>query len=332
MQVFLLVLNHNGRRRLAECLPSIMNAATASKYDCQVIVVDNESTDDSIAWLQANHPDVEILKRPNQGLASFNSVVAGLDGPVAILMNNDVMINAGCIDNLVRPLIEQRDPEELAVFMTAPLCRKFDGVTYEGFRTAVRWRFGLVQATALFPDHEKTMLEPGLTASAGAIMAIDCKRFMQVRGFDPLYMPGRIEDLDLCYRGFLAGYHVLYVPEAVAWHRGMATFRKVFGEAGCDRLALRNTLLFQWKNLRHPLHWIGHLLWLPVRLLYDLLRASWVPQARKLEFWRAFLGALRRVRLAMSSHYRFKGDWRREREFFKRFSFKRMGARSAPGT
>lgn len=316
---------------MAECMPSIVNAAKASKHECSITVVDNDSTDDSIAWLKSNFPEVQVTKHPNQGMTSLNSAVASLKSSVAILMNNDVMINAGCIDALVEPLIAGQSSEEPPWFMTAPLCRKFDGVTYEGFRTAVGWRYGLVQATAFFPDHEKRILERGPTASVGAIMAVDCKRFLQLRGFDPLYLPGRIEDLDLCYRAFLAGYHVLYVPEAVVWHRGMATYRKVFGEAGCDRLATRNTLLFQWKNLRHPWHWLKHLLWLPLRLIYDLLRAMWAPKERKLEFWRAFLGAVPRIRQAVMSPYRFKGTWKREREFFKRFGFKRMGARTAPG-
>ena len=115
--------------------------------------------------------------------------------------------------------------------------------------------------------------QPGLTASAGAALAVDRRKFMALGGFDPLYLPGRLEDLDFAYRGYLSGYHARYVPASVVYHLGMASFAAAFGRAGCDHLALRNTLLFQWKNLRHPLHLGRQLLGLPLRLLADACRA-----------------------------------------------------------
>jgi hypothetical protein len=206
--------------------------------------------------------------------------------------------------------------------MTAPLCRRFDGTTYEGFRTAVRWRWGLVQATALYPGHEATIDKPGLTASAGAVMAVDRRKFAALGGFDPLYLPGRLEDLDFAFRGYQAGLVARYVPESVTWHRGMATFGDVFGADGCDRLALRNTLLFQWKNLRHPRHVARQLFCLPVRLAWDWLRAPWAPSGRRLAFTRALFGALARVGSLRTTPFRPGGTIRHEYDFFRRFDWK----------
>ena len=325
MTVHLLILNYNGRRLLPQCLPSVLEAAEQSRHRCEVVVIDNESTDDSIAWLRAHFPEVRIIGRPNRGLCSLNDVVGELPGPVAVLLNNDIKLAPDCVDPLVQPLLTGSH-----CFMTAPLCWRFDGITYEGFRTAVRWRWGLVQATALFPGHEATIRLPGPTASAGAAMAVDCRKFAELGGFDPLYLPGRLEDLDFCYRGYQAGYHALYVPDAVAYHRGMATFGPRYGVAGCDRLALRNTLLFQWKNLRHPLHVARQMIGLPLRLAWDFCRAAWVAGDRRWMFLRALIEAIGHQGWGRSTSHPATGTLRRQREFFRQFHPARMAAVTQP--
>ncbi len=330
MRIHVLVLNYNGRHLLEECLPSVVEAAQASQHACDVAVIDNASTDDSVTWLEDHFPQVEVIRRPNRGLCSFNEVVAGLEGRVAILLNNDIKLEPDAIDPWVAPLLEPKNAEESRCFMTAPLCWRVDG-DYEGFKTAVCWRWGLVQATALYPGHESTIYQPGWTASAGAALAVDRERFVALGGFDPRYLPGRLEDLDFALQGYLAGYHAQYVPEAVVWHLGMATFGRVFGQSGCDQLALRNTLLFQWKNLRHPVHLLRQLLGLPLRLAVDFVRVPWTPKEYRWAFLRALIGALRQAR-HIGRNKTPNHHIARERAFFLHFSPKHMTAAVRPGS
>jgi len=333
MDVHILVLNYNGSGLLAECLPSILDAAGASRHRCQVAVLDNQSSDDSLPWLAARYPALPVFRCPNRGLCSFNDVLPRLSGPVAVLLNNDIKLATGSIDPLVAPLDEDHAEYDPACFMTAPLCWQFDGRTYEGFRTAVGWRWGLVQATALYPGHQSDVYVPSLTASAGAAMAVDRRKFLALDGFDPRYLPGRLEDLDFAFRAYQAGYRARYVPAAVAYHRGMATFGAVFGAAGCDRLALRNSLLFQWKNLRHPWHVVRQLVGLPLRLLADVWRAPWTTHQRRWAFSKAMIGALARVARAPASDHSTPQALRRERDFFRRFHPRNMAAdRACPST
>ncbi len=326
MRVHLLVLNYRGRRLMEECLPSIVEAAACSQHKCDVQVIDNDSGDDSVAWLEDRWPQVGVIRSPNRGLSSFNEIVPALPGPVAILLNNDVKLDRQSIDPLVGPLSEP------ACFLSAPRCYQFDGETYEGFKTAVAWRWGLVQATALFPGHEPGVDVPGLTASSGAVMAVDRRKFGELGGFDPVFLPGRLEDLDFAFRGYLAGYEARYVPESLAWHLGMATFRAVFGADGCDELALRNTLVFQWKNLRHPRHWAMQLAGLSARLAADLVRARQLPPPRRWATLRAMSAALGRLRQLEPAYARPRASWRREREFFVRFHPSRMAAGALPAS
>ena len=66
----ILILNYNGRALLAECLPSIVEAAARSPVPCAVTVVDNGSTDGSLDELAQNWPKVGVLREPNRGLTS----------------------------------------------------------------------------------------------------------------------------------------------------------------------------------------------------------------------------------------------------------------------
>ncbi len=308
----ILVLNYNGEGLLAECLPSLAEAARRSPIPCGVTVIDNESTDGSLAYLAEHWPEVEVIREPNRGLASFNAVLARRSERILFLLNNDVKLEPDAI----RPLLDALDADPDALF-AAPQCWTFDGREYEGMRTRVRSRFGMVQGLSRVPDHLAHVEEPGLTASAGPILAVDRAKFLAIGGYDTLYFPGRIEDLDLGFRGWMAGWTGLYVPGSVAFHKGLGSFGPAFGASGCDRLAVRNTLLFAWKNLRGRLLF-EHLAWLPARLLDALIR-------RRTDVLRAFREAWCLRNRALERRRTHKGLWRdwskRQDAFFEQFAF-----------
>ena len=343
MQVDILVLNYNGRGLLAECLPSVLAAAGASRHECRVAVIDNDSQDGSVVWLREHFPEVRIFCCPNRGLCSLNDVLARLESPVAILLNNDVRLAQEAIDPWIAPLLEEGGAARSGCWMTAPRCYGWDG-QYEGGKTAVRWRWGLVQASGLIDGLETAAGRASETASAGSALAVDRDVFCRLGGFDPLYLPGRLEDLDLAFRPYLAGYHARYVPEAVVWHLGMGTFGPVFGQKRCRHLDLRNTLLFQWKNLRGRGAIVRQISGLAARLGADSLRAPFCQAENRWEFARALVAALGRLPLLRRSCRSEYGDgplealwrsgpsaqsrglsWRqfrrcREQEFFRRFA------------
>jgi len=306
----ILVLNYNGRALLGECLPSVVAAARAAPLPCAVSVVDNGSTDGSLEMLANDWPGVRVWREPNRGLASFNHVLPRLDESVVLLLNNDVKLDP-CA---VRPLLAAFDAHPDALF-SAPLCWAFDGRAYEGMRTRVRTRFGLVQGMSRVPGHERLIRRPDLTAAAGPVLAVDRARFLELGGYDPVFFPGRIEDLDLGFRGWMAGWKGYYVPESVAYHRGFGSFGPAFGRYGCDRLAARNTLIFAWKNLSGR-RLAGHLAWLPVRLAHALASGRTAFAAAVVEALKR-LGPVLAARKALAVG---RGSWgARQEAFFRQF-------------
>lgn len=317
MKAHLLVLSYQGRPLLAECLPSLVRAVELARTPCALSVIDNGSTDGTQEYLGARFPGVGVFHEPNRGLCSFNAVLPRVEEPVALLLNNDIKLGPSSIDPLVAVFRDRDD-----AFMSAPQCWTFDGRQYEGMRTRIRMRFGLVEASARMPGYERLIDQPGLTASAGPVLAVHRERFLELGGYDPLYLPGRLEDLDLCFRGYLAGWKAYYVPEARAYHKGGASFDAAYGRAGSDLLALRNTLLFVWKNLRGRSRLAEHVASLPVRALYSLVSSAFGAPREKAPFLAALLGALQHLRAALSARRRFvrQAHGRAgEQEFFARF-------------
>lgn len=327
MRVDLVILNYNGQVLLAECLPSLLAAAAHSQHEVSVVVIDNSSTDDSLAWLAAEYSDVIAFRRHNRGLCSYNTVLPLLAAPVAILLNNDIRLSVDAIDPLVAALASPSDQGEPCL-LAAPLCLSFDGSTYQGQQTAVRWRWGVVQATSLYEQHEVTCLQSGLTASAGAAVAVWREEFLALGGFDHRYLPGRIEDLDFAFRAYQAGYCLRHVPDSLAYHKGAATFAATFGEAGCDRLALRNTLLFQWKNLITWRHRLTQFAGGCLRIAAEIVTAPWQSSSKR---W-AYITALREAHQLHRKHHHprqqqtSRARHRAEIAYFQRFHPKRMPA------
>jgi len=278
----ILVLNYNGRDLLRDCLPSILEAADQSPIPCRVSIVDNSSSDGSADEAAARWPRLGVFRQPNRGLASFNEVLKLLDEPVVLLLNNDVKLDPGAVGPLLDAI--RRHPDAL---FSAPLCWTFDGRAYEGMRTRVRSRFGLVQGMCRVPGHERWIHQEDLTAAAGPVLAVDRRRFLELGGYDSLFFPGRIEDLDLGFRGWMAGFRGYYEPASVAYHQGFGSFGPEFGAEGCSSLAIRNSFLFAWKNLDGA-RLASHLCWIPARL------GCWLARGR-LDLIVALFEALRRV-------------------------------------
>lgn len=264
-KVSFFVLNYNGAQLLPECLPSILRSTVNTKYKTQLLVIDNQSTDSSLEVLRNQFPDIPVLSpKKNRYLCSFNEYVFTDRSDVVVLMNNDIKVEEDFLDPLVQ-LFEKKDD----AFMASSLCWDFSKKGYEGGLSVLIKKYGWWGTCSVNPfsfDHFP------YTASIGACIAFRRDRFVELGGYDDLFLPGTLEDLDICYRGWREGWKGYFVKESVIYHKGQATFKEKFGAAKIRELATRNTFLFTWKNVHDPRLLLEHFVWIPARLLYALLR------------------------------------------------------------
>ncbi len=103
----------------------------------------------------------------------------------------------------------------------------------------------------------------------------DRKKYTELNGYDDLYLPGRVEDLDLCYRGWKRGWKAYYIPESVIYHIGQATYHKMYGVRRTYVITYRNGLLFIWKNITDMRLILGkHLFLLLPRLVFSMFKGN----------------------------------------------------------
>jgi GT2 family glycosyltransferase len=288
--VCVLVVNYNGVEHLDACLSTLLRAAASCGRRCPVVLVDNRSTDESVAQTRRNFPQVDVVVAPaNDCLFSLNAVAASRTEDIVVIVNNDMRFE----ETFLAPLLEHfADP---CVFAVGAAIR-----TWEGTADTVGPRCARLEAFWFHKwwsyDRQQTALT--LEACGGAV-AYRRTMFVELGGFDPLYRPGYYEDLDLSCRGWACGWRVVYEPRSRAYHKESATMIARFGDDAKARLLYRNHLLFTLKNVGGTGFLIGFLALLPYRVLSPLLRGYGVPLAgfvRALPFVPAALARRRRSR------------------------------------
>ncbi len=216
-KVIILVLNWSRREETLECLASLLGLEYGNY---EIIVIDNASTDGSVAAIEENFPGVEILRNEsNLGFSRGNNVgieVALKRGADYIcLLNNDTIVDAG----LLRPLVELGEGED-RVGVIGPrvfFYRRPQTIWSEGIR--VNGRTGRVLAP-LGGRPEKDA-GPGIRSwegITGAALLIKRKVIEEIGLLDPDYFM-YYEDVDFCLRAGRRGYGVRTVPASRVWHK-----------------------------------------------------------------------------------------------------------------
>lgn len=266
MTVNIIVLHYGDAKLLEECLPSIIEAARVSRHKVTVTVLDNNRENTAASFIGERFPSVIYVKSPaNKVLCSYNDYVKTLDDEVVILLNNDMAVDPGFID----PLVEHFRFAGDVFFVSSKSCR-FDG-SYEGGRSHAYIRWGIFGSDNSYNGTDPAINRQNITF-AGGFGAFDREKFLELGGYDELYLPGRLEDSDLCFRAWKKGYRCLYEPQSIVYHKGAESFHKEFGVSGTLVINFRNTFLFMWKNVRDPQYMLSHIVFLAPRLLFSILK------------------------------------------------------------
>ena len=262
------VLNYNGRAYLEKYLPSVREHLIPGS---RLVVADNASTDDSVAYCRRAFPDMELIELPeNLGFAAgYNAALQRVDAEVYVLLNSDVRVTAGWLTTVLRhftdPTVGAMQPKILSE--AQPRCFEYAGAS-GGFIDFLGYPF----CRGRVFDH--TERDEGqydcpteIFWATGAALFVRAQAFHALQGFEPEYF-AHAEEIDLCWRLKRAGYRVLVEPDATVYHVGGGTLayntpRKAF-------LNFRNTLVTSFKNE----HATRLLWWLPVRLILDGLAAA----------------------------------------------------------
>ncbi|MRR33357.1 glycosyltransferase family 2 protein [bacterium] len=278
--VSVVIPNYNGERLLRDNLPSVIRAMEAWGGPHEVIVVDDCSSDDSVALMAEHFPTVRLLvNEANRGFSrTCNRGMAEVRYPVAICVNTDVIVEA----DLVAPLVRHfADPSVFAV--TPNILAEREGKN-QGIVAGLYGK-GFIKG-GFAPLEQRSGVRENLYA-IGACVAYDMDKFRALGGYEELFTPYLFEDVDICYRAWKRGWRSLYEPGATVFHYSSATI-ELAGKRRKRTIYFRNRFLFHWLNLSDRRLVAMNMLHTALRLAVSFL---WLD----IPYYRSFFGALRRI-------------------------------------
>lgn len=217
--VSVVIVNWNGQNVIAGCLTSL---AAQIFTDFEVIVVDNGSTDGSIALLNSSPVPIRLIRNTeNKGFCGANN--QGIDsarGKYVALLNNDAEADPGWLAALVDAIGPGYEPpcgmvaSKILLFDDRTRIDKVGHLIYPDGQN--RGRGSGEIDSGQYDELEETLWPDGCAALYSADM------LRQIGGFDEDFF-AYADDAELGLRGRIAGWRAVYAPKAVVYHRGGTT-------------------------------------------------------------------------------------------------------------
>lgn len=231
MQLSVVILNYNVRYFLEQCLDSVQKAIR--NLDAEIIVVDNNSPDDSCAMVKKKFPNVILIEnKENSGFPKGNNTGVGVaKGEYLCILNPDTVIAE---DTFTKTLAFAQSKPDLGIVG----CKLIDGTgkflpeSKRGIPTpfvAFTKVMGLYKLSSAFGKYYASHLKENQTGKVeilvGAFMLLKKSTYLEVGGFDEdCFMYS--DDIDLSYMVLKTGKSNYYFHEtSVIHYKGESTVR-----------------------------------------------------------------------------------------------------------
>ena len=212
-----IVVNHNGEAHLGRCLESLAGSGA------EVLVVDNASSDGSLALVQERFPQAKVFSlNRNLGFAEANNIAAQeAQGEALLLLNNDAWLGPGAVERLTA-----RMESESRVGLVAPSLRYPNGARQFSW-SPTRGVLGEVLQKLRNPFESRNWVHGTFARSVSrlagrvwytaACVLVRTDAWHTVGGFDTRFFM-YFEDVDLCMRLEDAGWMLAEEPQAMVFH------------------------------------------------------------------------------------------------------------------
>ncbi len=227
-------------------LPSV----TQHSQGADIYVADNASTDNSIAIVQSQFPEVKIIKNSTNGgyAKGYNDALKHIDADIFCLLNSDVEVTL----NWLTPIINEFETQSSTTIIQPKILDYKNKAYFEYAGAAGGFidKYGYAYCRGrIFDTLEKDEGQYNDTTSifwaSGACFFIRKSAFNTLQGFDETYF-AHFEEIDLCWRAFNAGFKTVYVGASTVYHVGGATLSAINPKK--TYLNFRNSLFTITKN------------------------------------------------------------------------------------
>ncbi len=256
---------------------SLISLTKSKNQNFELIVVDNNSNDDSISTVLSYFSDAQIIKNDfNAGFAkACNMGAKKAQSDILLFYNPDLEVDTGSLDVIIDFMQSTENVGAVSGRMRFPddtfqaTCRKFPDMTNIFLsRGSALSRIIPTEKSYTLPDYDE---DREVDAVAGTFMAVRKERFIQVGMFDTRFFM-YMEDTDLSYRLKLLGYSNYFLPQAGGVH--------LWGKGSSGGHLIRSYYhhLSVWKYFLKHFPGGFSILFLPVILLGNFLLSMLMPK------------------------------------------------------
>ncbi|MCX7909349.1 MAG: glycosyltransferase family 2 protein [Ignavibacteria bacterium] len=236
LELSIIIVNYNVKDFLSQCLNSILKSQVNFGYE--IIVVDNNSSDNSIEFLQSHFPFVKIIPlKENKGFGFANNVgFENSQGRYILLLNPDTVLQEDTLQVMYDFMESNKDVGVAGCKVLNPdgslqlACRRSVPTPWVAFTKL----FGLQRLfpkSKLFGKYNLTYLNENevsfVDSISGSFMFLRREVYQKLDGFDTnFFLFG--EDLDFCYRAKQLGWKIAYVPNtSIIHYKGQSSKRSL---------------------------------------------------------------------------------------------------------
>lgn len=249
MKVAVVILNYNGKKFLEQFLTKVI--ASCDPTLAEVIVADNASTDDSVAFMRERFPEIRLIENGSNGgfATGYNVALRQIEAQYYVLLNSDIEVAPGWIEPVIAMM--DADPQMAAC---QPKIRSYyhkEEFEYAGASGGFIDKYGYPFCRGRVFQHleeDKGQYDTPMEVfwATGACMFVRADLYHQIGGLDDSFF-AHMEEIDLCWRLKNAGYKVYCCPQSVVYHIGGGTLPK--NSPRKTYLNFRNNLSLLVKNL-----------------------------------------------------------------------------------
>lgn len=221
MQLSIVIVNYNTGALTSACIGSCLQQSLPRRTE--IIVVDNNSADNSVAYLRSDFPEVTVIDNPhNQGLAAGVNVAVNIaKGKFILLLNPDIIALNGSIMNLVNFMSDHDDVGIAGGQLLSPdgsiqnSCFRFYKLSTIIYRRTILGKTPAGRreiSRFLMKDFNHTETQD-VDWLMGSCLLLRSAAIKEVGGMDERFFL-YFEDVDWCRRFWQAGWRVTYVPSS----------------------------------------------------------------------------------------------------------------------
>jgi len=238
---------------LEHSIPPLLSETEKSPYDIEIIVVDNNSSDNSKEFLEKDHPKVKVLNLDkNHGFSGgCNKGASIASGEILIFLNNDMIVCDNFLAPLITPFLNSRDIFGISSQIIMEETSKFKRREETGL-TKGKWSFKDIKIYHEIPDDNGNGEDTPCLYAGGGSSAIRKDMFIELGGFDSLYEPFYFEDTDLSTRAWKRGWRILFAKDSMVIHKHRSTIGRDFNNDFINQTIKKNKILFILRHFEIP--------------------------------------------------------------------------------